>query len=101
MISILVFVPTVHAQTQWQQRHTVTFSRNINYGYIDNQINLIQKFQSEAPKEYEETWKYIAYKLGLDEGVDFEDLEGLENREARIILVHAALAHFSNLENKK
>lgn len=93
---VLVSVSTAYAQQpQSEQRATVTFSRTINYGYLHNQIALIEQFQSQAPAEYAKVWNYIIYKLDLE-----EDVKGLAGREARIILVHAALDYFANLENK-
>lgn len=98
---VLVSVSTAYAQQpQSEQRATVTFSRTINYGYLHNQIALIEQFQSQAPAEYAKVWNYIIYKLDLEEDAEFEDVKGLAGREARIILVHAALDYFANLENK-
>ncbi|MPX68932.1 hypothetical protein [Moraxella catarrhalis] len=93
---VLVSASSAYAQQTQTQHATVTSSRTINYGYLHNQIALIEQFQSQAPAEYAKVWNYIIYKLDLEEDAEFEDVKGLAGREARIILVHAALDYFAN-----
>lgn len=99
LLLLLIFgaVQGYAQQTQVQKQYTVT--RTINFGYRHNQDNLINSFREQAPLEYEKTWNYIIQKLGLDEGVEFEDVKGFAGREARIILVRTALDYFSSKGN--
>lgn len=94
LLLILIFGTTQSYAQQIQTQREYTVTRTVNYGYRHNQDNLINSFKEQAPLEYEQVWKYISYNLGIEEGMEFEDLSGLQEYEARLMIFRFAFDYF-------
>lgn len=99
LLLILIFGVTQSYAQQVQSQRQYTVTRTMNLGYRHNQDAFINSFREQEPLEYERAWKYISYKLNLEDGVELDELYSDENRTARIMLIQWAFDYFSSKGN--